>query len=203
LYVVAGDEINEAGRWWTLLDITQGDTMRRAAFDWEISDAASVAASRPYSLVNALALLGVFLVIGGVAYPAARRLYHQLDLSPAALTIAFGAVILTVVLLALGSAVIQQSQAEYEATLNPLPVVVNTILPDAGSLARGAARYAAGCAVWEESPNALTPLLDRLDRARDDELFLAVRDGWRELPACVDTLTDDERWDVVNYLRTQ
>ncbi|MCB9450090.1 MAG: CopD family protein [Anaerolineaceae bacterium] len=203
LYVLAGDEISETGDWWTLLNITQGDAMRRVAFDWVITDEAGVADTRPYSVVNALALFGIGLAIGWVLLPSARRLYHRLDLSPAALLIAFGSVALTVFFLAFAAAAVQDSQTQYELTLNPPPQVINMVLPDAASLARGEALYTADCATWEADVNAFKTLHDRLDRIRDDELFLAVRDGWRNLPPCGSDLTDDERWDVVNYLRTR
>ncbi|MCB9456115.1 MAG: CopD family protein [Anaerolineaceae bacterium] len=200
LYVLAGDEISETGQWWTLLDITQGDTVQRAAFDWAITDDAAVATSRPFSALNVLGVTVILMAIGWVLLPPARRLYHRLDLSPAALTIAFGSVILTVVVLAFASAAIQESQAQYEAILNPPPVVVNTVLPDAASLGRGENLYSADCA-WGDHPDALRGLLDQLERARDDELFLAIRDGRGDLPACSGELTGDQRWDIVNFLR--
>ena len=201
LYVLAGDEISETGQWWTLLDITQGNTVKRAAFDWTITDEAAVATSRPFSVLNVLGVVGILMAIGWVLLSPARRLYHQLDLSPAALTIAFGSVILTVVLLAFASAAIQESQAQYEAVLNPPPVVVNTVLPDVASLGRGDTLYSTDCAAWGDNPDALGSLFDRLERARDDELFLAIRDGRGDLTACSGELTDGQRWDIVNFLR--
>jgi hypothetical protein len=45
-------------------------------------------------------------------------------------------------------------------------------------------------------------LVERLPRTRDEELFFATRDGWRDLPPCVGELTDEQRWHIVNYIRT-
>jgi putative copper export protein len=199
LYVAAGGEIDQSGDWWTLVDITAPDgTHQRAAFDWSITDAASVLQSRNPSLLNILALIGVLGASGWVLYPAGKRLYHRLDLRPATVTVAVGAVAATILLTAVGFAIIESTQAQYDAVLNPPPTVVNAVLPDEGSLERGQSLYADACAAWTDLPDLKTLIAPR---TRDDALFAAVRDGWRGLPACT-TLTDAQRWDVVNFLRS-
>ncbi len=199
LYVAAGGEMDQPGNWWSLVDVTLPDgTSRRAAFDWSIRGDATVLQSRSPSLLNVLALAGVLAVIGWTLYPAANRLYHRLDLSPAAVTVTVGAVGATVLFTVLGIALIQSTQAQYDAVLNPPPKVVNAVLPDEASLERGRALYNEACAAWQDLPDRKTLVVER---TRDDGLFAAVRDGWRGLPACK-TLADDQRWDVVNYIRT-
>ena len=39
-------------------------------------------------------------------------------------------------------------------------------------------------------------------RNRDDDLYAATVNGWRNLPACTGDLSADQRWDIVNYFRT-
>jgi hypothetical protein len=93
--------------------------------------------------------------------------------------------------------VIQSTQAQYEATLNPAPTVVNAVLPDQASLGRGQTLYETACTGW--TFNTVKDFIE--PRSRDENLFTAVRDGGRNFPAC-DALTDAQRWDIVNYLRT-
>ena len=199
LYVAAGGEIDQPGGWWSLVDITLPDgTTRRAAFDWAISESAAVLQSRSPGLLNVLALIGVLGALGWVLYPSANHLYHRLDLSPAAVTVALGAVAATILFTVVGVALIESSQVQYDAVLNPPPKIVNAVLPDEASLERGRASYEDACAAWKTLPDlkVLTTA-----RVRDDGLFAAVRDGWHGLPACK-ALTDNQRWDVVNYIRT-
>jgi hypothetical protein len=116
--------------------------------------------------------------------------------------VAVGATAVTVLFVVAGVVVIQNTQAQYEASLNPVPRVVNSVLPDAESLARGQVLYDSHCADWQVFPDDLGALIDRLPRSRDEELFAANRNGWQSLPPCGVTLSDDERWDVVNFFRT-
>jgi putative copper export protein/methionine-rich copper-binding protein CopC len=199
LYVAAGAEIDQAGDWWTLVDITAPDgTTQRAAFSWTISPDAAIQQSRNPDVLNLLALAGVIGAISWVGYPSARRGYQRLDLRPAVVTAAVGATLATLFLSVMGFAVIQSTQEQYNAVLNPPPKVVNIALPDAASLERGHALYEQACSRWVGVPD-LKDLL--VPRTRDDMLFAAVRDGWRGLPACA-SLDDAQRWDVVNYIRT-
>jgi copper transport protein len=198
LYVAAGAEIDRDGEWWSLVDITQADgTTQRAAFDWNISAEAAVIQSRNPGLLNILALLGVLATIGWLLYPSGQRLYHTLDLRPATVTVAVSATLATVLLSVMGVLVIQSTQAQYDATLNPAPTIVNEVLPDQASLERGQTLYDASCVGWTFS--SIKELIQ--PRSRDENVFTAVRDGGRNLPACA-TLTDAQRWDIVNYLRT-
>ncbi|MBL8162198.1 MAG: CopD family protein [Anaerolineae bacterium] len=201
LYVTAGAEIDRVGMWWSLVDVTRADgTTQRVAFEWQIADEAAVLQSRPPSPVNVLALLGVIAALGWALYPSARRLYQKLDLSPAAVTVAVGAVIATIFFSILGFALVENQRLQYEAAINPAPTVVNVVLPDAQSIERGAALFTQHCIGWAGQP--LRAMLERLPRTRDDAVYTVVAEGNTTLPACNLTLDAAQRWDIVNYLRT-
>jgi putative copper export protein/methionine-rich copper-binding protein CopC len=201
LYVAAGAEIDRTGEWWSLVDVTRADgTTQRVAFEWQITDEAAVLQSRPPSLVNVLALLGVVAALGWTLYPAAQRVYRKLDLSPAAVTVAVGAVIATIFFTVLGFALVENQRLQYEAAINPPPSVINTVLPNAASVERGAALFEQHCTGWQGQP--LRALIERLPRTRDETLYALVAGGNTTLSACSSTLDVLQRWDIVNYLRT-
>lgn len=202
LYIAASADMDRPGVWWTLVDVIAPDEPpRRAAFAWDIRAEAAVIQSRPPTLLNSLALLAALAAVGWAFYPLARRVYRRLDLRPAVVVVALGVIFMTALFSIIGVVVVQNAQAQYEATVNPPPKRINPALPDAASLARGAALYARACS-WDGAPD-YSALVERLPRTRDEELFAAVGDGWRGLPACAGPLSDAERWDVVNYLRTK
>jgi hypothetical protein len=201
LYVAAGDEIDRTGRWWTLMDMTDaGGKTTRLAFEWDISDKAAVIESVDPRMTNLIALgLVVAAILGRFRWRGdyiqtrpesgdrdggdQRRGHDRCDdrirIPP-----------------------LEKSGQTYDETLNPIPEVVNAVLPTQASLDRGAALYAEGCIGWEAVPRDFDALRDRLDAIRDEELFYATRDGWRGLPPCDGDLSIYQRWDVVNYLRT-
>ncbi len=201
LYIAAGADIDRAGQWWALVDLPGSSGLARAAFEWTISDEATIEQTRPPTLLNLLALAGVLVAIGWLLYPPAHSLYKRLDLRPAAVTIAVSAVVLTAALSMVGFTMLGEAQARYEATLNPPPTLVNTRLPDADSLRRGARLFAEACAGWGGT-RELDALIERLPRTRDETLYAAVRDGGNGLPPCADSLDDEQRWDIVNYVRS-
>jgi copper transport protein len=203
LYVTAGDEIDRVGQWWTIVDLTESTGTTRAAFDWTISADAAIITTRPPTMVNLLALAGVLVALGWVAYPAANRYYQRLDLSPAAVTIALGSIALTIVAVLVGFIGVQDAQRRSEEALFPPPSVVNSVLPDAASLQRGHDLFVAHCAVWPPDSPDFTALVNKLVTMRDNELYQAILNGWRTLPPCTRDLNAQERWDMVNYLRGQ
>lgn len=201
LYVAAGGEVEREGHWWTLVDIRDAAGMtQRAAFDWDISAEAAVQQTIAPGFLNILALLGVLAALGWVFYPWGVWIYHRLDLSPASVTIALSAILAAIFFIGLGFVLVQNGQVQYEATLNPPPKIINLILPDAASLARGQALYNNACPDWQG--RNLKPFIERLPRTRDEELFAAVQNGWQGIQGCGSSLSPEQRWDVVNYLRT-
>ncbi len=203
LYVSAGDEIDRAGLWWSLLDVVEPDgTISRAALAWEISAAAAVQQSRQPQVIHVVVLLSIAGVL--VAWSAGRvqRALAALQLTPASLLIASAAVVVSVGVMVGGALMLGERRREYALTLNPPPTAVNSVLPVAASLDRGEALYREHCLVWQGESADFRALRNRLASARDDFLYDAVVSGWRGLPACGAELGDEARWDVVNYFRT-
>lgn len=194
-------DIDRTGEWWSLLDITldSGETVR-AAFPWDIRAEAAIEPSLPLNPIQALLLMGVLATLGYAALPAARRFYRWLDLSPQGVTIAIIATVGTIVGSGAGLVYLSNEDARYQDTVNPPPLVVNTVLPDAASLQRGEAQLAEACAGWTPDAPGWSDLAARLPRTRDAELFAFLTDGFRGLPAC-GPIPENQRWDVVNFLR--
>ncbi|MYD10456.1 MAG: hypothetical protein F4X02_10495 [Chloroflexi bacterium] len=203
LYVSAGDEIDRAGNWWTLLDVATPDgVIKRAAFAWQINAAAAVQQARQPQLIHIVVLLGIAGVVAAWSAGRARRLLAALQLTPASFLIASLAVVVTLGVMVGGAQLLGERQRDYELTLNPPPAVVNSVLPDAASLARGEALYRERCLVWQGESADFRALRNRLATARDEFLYAAVASGWRGLSACGAALSVVARWDVVNYFRT-
>lgn len=203
LYVAAGDDINEIGHWWTLIDVVDSEgNLIRAAFTWDISNDATVLQSRDPQLIHILILLGIIGLLLRVAYPWIRRFYLKLNLTPLTAFIAMGVVIGSIALMVITAQIVADQQRIYEATLNPPPERINTMLPDTDSLTRGETLYTDHCLVWQSESGDFRALRNQLDDVRDDFLFDVTRNGWRDLPACAGDLSDEQRWDIVNYFRT-
>lgn len=203
LYVAASDAIDAAGLWWTVIDIIDADgATTRAAFAWDIN--AEAAAPRGRS-PNALHIVTLALIAGlllALAYRRAQGRLGALNLSPVSALIAAAAVLISLGVMVTGALLIGERQREYERTLNPPPAVVNTALPDAASLSRGETLYRERCLIWQSQSADFRALRNRLNRARDDFLYAAITNGWRDLPACAGDLSASDRWDIVNYFRS-
>jgi mono/diheme cytochrome c family protein len=91
----------------------------------------------------------------------------------------------------------------------------NPIPSDAASLAAGKTVYLKECLQCHgkkglgDGPNSSTldkapaPLNDPDVKAQTDgELFWKIKEGKKPMPSTKTTLTDDQRWQVVNYVRT-
>ena len=200
LFVAATADADRAGAWQALVDIREGETVSRVAFPVVISDEAAVQLTRPPTLGNLLALLAVVAVVITVLRPLLLRGWNALDRSPAALALLAGGVVLVIVIIVGGVWLSAQSDQLFEAYNVPLPAVVNPVPADQASLDRGRAALAASCPGWEGS-REFGELVERLVRLRDEDLWQAVGEGWRTLPACDPGLTETERWDMVNALR--
>ncbi len=200
LYVAAGADIDRAGPWLALVDVGDGESVSRVAFPFEISADAAVQTVRPPTLVNLLALAGVAAAGVYALLPLLRRGWNRLDRGPLALALLAGSLLLAVGLIAGGVLLSLQSDAALRSTTQPLPAVVNPALPDQTSLERGREALGVVCPAWPES-GELRELVERLPRLRDEDLYAALNDGWRGLPACDPAAPQAVRWDVVNALR--
>lgn len=203
LYVTATDDIDEAGRWWSLLDITSGDgEVRRIALDWDISAEASVIESLDPTLANIAALTAVVLAVLWVSGPTLRRLFQALNLDTFSVSVGVAATALTVVALVGGYIIVQQTRQDYEETLNPPPQIINEVLPSQASLDRGERFYNDHCIVWQTQARDFNALREALPTLRDEALHAAITEGWRDLPPCDGDLNRYQVWDVVNFVRT-
>ncbi len=203
LYVTAGDDITEIGIWWTLIDIVDADEdVTRAAFIWDISNDATVLQSRDPQLIHVITLLILTAFLLYLAYPYIKRFYIKLDVTPLIGLIAIGTIIGSIALMIFGAKLIENQQQAYQESLNPLPVVINSILPDENSIQRGEALYTEYCLVWQSESDDFRALRNQLDDLRDDILYNITVEGWRDLPPCEGELSDTQRWDIINYFRT-
>ena len=203
LFTAAGDDIDQAGDWQSLVDIVDADGDRqRAAFAWQISEQASVQRTRDPNTLHLLALVAVMAAILAWIYRPAKRFLARLNVGLASALMAAAAILVAVGVMAFGAAQLAERQREYERTLYPPPEQVNTVLPDAASLQRGEALYLEYCLAWQNDPAGVQSLRKQLPTVGDDLLFRATRDGWRDLPPCAGELSAEQRWDVVNYFRT-
>ncbi len=202
LYVVANDSIDATGRWWTLVDITDDTGERtRAAFAWDIEANANVIVSLPPSL---LTLVAAFAVLGAVLFviaPAWRRFARRMRWSALNIVISLGVIVITIGAIYGGYVYIERQEAAIQLRENPPPQQVNPTLPTQASLDAGAIHYAQACNAWDGHRD-YDDLINQLRFLRDEDLYRIIGQGWRDLPACADTLTSDERWHVVNYVRT-
>ena len=91
----------------------------------------------------------------------------------------------------------------------------NLYPPDESSLARGKKTYKIECSRChgkegkgdgssamkiEKTVADLTS--DYVQKQTDGELFWKISEGRSPMPLARNTLTDDQRWDVINYIRT-
>ncbi len=183
-----------------MVNITHEVITNRAVFTWDINADAGIIISLPPTPIQ-LGALG--LVFGAVIFaftPAIRKRIKKMGINTFTVSFAVAATILTIFALGVGWIILGNSQQEYFARLNPPPVVINTNLPTSDSIQQGEALFNANCATWSDERD-FDALLERLDRTRDEELYGALLDGWRDLPACARELPIDGRWDMVNYLR--
>lgn len=203
LYVAAGDDIDEAGEWWSLIDVVDANgAVTRAATVWSISEAAAVVQLRSPNVIHLALLLMIAAIFLALMRRRSQSLISALNLTSASAALALGAVAISVGIMIFGAALIGERQRDYERTLRPPPEQVNSVLPDAESLARGEALYRELCLAWQGQSADFRALRNRLSAARDDFLYGVVVAGWRDLPACEGELSEAQRWDIVNYFRT-
>jgi hypothetical protein len=115
--------------------------------------------------------------------------------------VALGASVAGVAVIIIGLGAAQSVSSQYQALTNPPPGVVNAVLPDTNSLLRGQALFESACG-WDSLGDDWIELTRRIDRIRDEALYEAIIHGWQSLPACGENFSEDQRWDIVNYVRS-
>ncbi|MBE2181959.1 MAG: CopD family protein [Anaerolineae bacterium] len=200
LYSNAGAEITRAGEWLALVEIEYDGETLRVVFPVTIREEAAVAQSQSPTALNLLAMLILLGVVGFALYPLIRRGVRKLDFSPVIVVTAILAVFGGGVVVAVGIAASESATAQFSLLTDPPPQVLNTMLPDQASLERGRALLES--CHWEETTGWIE-LTRRLPRLRDEGVYFATLGEWDGLPACDSQLSDGERWDIVNYVRSR
>lgn len=200
LFTLSTDIIDDEGHWQTLVDFRiESGPLQRAAFAWEIGNEAAPGTSLPTGVQHWLATLLLVLAIFWSILSPLRRALRWLNWQPASLATAIGATLAFGLIVGLGVALVARNDAAWRETLWPLPTIVNPELADAASLARGRSLYDEHC-VWEGA--ALEEVVTRLPRLRDEQLFTMTQEGWRALPHCTGDFSGNERWHLVNHIRS-
>ncbi len=201
LYATSIPDINIEGRWWSSIDIRTADgDFTRAAFEWQISEQANIVRTFTPSMVTILAAFAVTGAVSLVLLPSARRFYRTMDLKPQSLIIAFGMIVISIGLLAASIVMIENQRVALLAAENPLPTIVNSSLPTQASVDRGDALYHERCSIWQ-SVTDFRAFMNQVDRFRDEVIYDAVQNGWREMPACNAPLDEAQTWNIVNFVR--
>ena len=118
------------------------------------------------------------------------------------------------VLVSFSSAVNAQHKAPWNAP-ESLKEKKNPFPSDETSLARGKKSYVSECARCHgkkgegdgTSASRIDQTVADLSSAKvqsqsDGELFWKISEGRKPMPINKNTLTDDQRWDIINYIRT-
>src|SRR5690606_31618718 len=148
-------------------------------------------------------ILAAFATLGAViyvVYPSGRNLAEQMEWSRTNIVISVGTIIMTVVALGASAAFLNYQAQQLDLEENPPPQIVNTVLPDMGSIALVGGLLQSNCPTWTDE--ALSLLASRASSFRDEDLFAITQEGWRDLASCDTSLTTTQRWHLVNYLRT-
>ena len=91
----------------------------------------------------------------------------------------------------------------------------NPFVADASSLERGGKSYAIDCqrchgksgrgdgsSAMKLEKTVADLSSDQVQSQTDGELYWKISEGRKPMPLAKRTLTDDQRWDVINYIRT-
>ncbi len=211
-YFGAGADLERAGEWQALVDALPGSTSLpiRAAFHWQVPDTAPNPTERQATPLNWFAGAMVLAMAGVWAYPVTFGRMRTTRLRPEVVVIATLAVMLAVAITLLGDWFVSDSSQRIDALRNPPPQVVNRVWPDAASLAAGRTIYEVQCVgchghngagdgplALQNPASAPGDFRDRLPNKRDEDLFQRIPHANTPLE-----LTDTDRWNVINYLRS-
>jgi mono/diheme cytochrome c family protein len=204
VYAMRGNFLSLVGRWRIEIGIQRPDRFDTfARFELDLSSGSVSASDVLWPLLAALALIGVgttylFAMRRLVATP--RMVRRALSIIPAIAIAGLG------LSFALGA--LQNTSGEL---LNPIP-------PDARSIAAGRELYEQNCFVCHgptgrgDGPAAINLNPRPVDLVQhvivgvhpDAQLFDWISNGYPNsaMPAFASTLSENERWDVLNFIRT-
>lgn len=199
LYVGAGAELTRAGDWQVLFDVTPPENSAlavRLALNWNVPAQVEQTTGRQAGLLNWLSVAGIVIVLALLIVPPVRRRIRTLDLDPQGVVIGVGALILTLIVLIGGAFYVTASARAFEDAANIVPVHINNVLPDAASLGRGRAVFQSDCEMCHQQ---LAQLAEYVSSRSDSDLYQFLL-GTPTHPQG-GTLSEAERWSVINYLR--
>jgi copper transport protein len=201
LYVTSGTDITALGEWWTSIDVLDAENgVTRVAFAWQIGTDSTIITSLAPSWLGIVSAFGVVFGLGVVLYPSAYRLYQQFNLTPQNIVVAVGIIAISVAMLWFSVWFLGRQREAQDMAQNPPPTRINPTLPTQDSLDRGEALYYERCVIWQ-SVTDFRAFMNQVDQLRDEVVYEAVTSGWRDMPACNDTFSEQEVWDVVNFVR--
>ncbi|MEP7289801.1 MAG: CopD family protein [Chloroflexota bacterium] len=209
-YLAAGDDLERSGQWEALVDVSDGTAPIRAAFHWDVPDVAPTTTSRQPQPINWLSAVSIVLVGAMLLVPGTLHTARSLNLQRESVMIGLAATIGTIVMLLLGAWLLADAGQRSDALRNPIPAVVNPVLADAVSVTAGRTLYEAKCLEChgangagdgiQAAKSAPPDLRDKLPVRRDEELYSALNP--HKNLATLLQLSDQDRWNVINYLRS-
>lgn len=213
LYLSAGLELDRAGLWWAILDITLPEASEplRLALTVELPAVAPALNLRQPSPINALSAFAVSAALVLLSLPPIVERVQRAHFTPEIAFIFIALLIVTILFSIGGAFIISEASAQTDRLRNPPPQIVNPVLPDSESIARGAAAYAQNCSACHgergEGNGVRAAEFTRMPRIRalvesrrDEALFNVIQRGIGAMPAV--PLPEQTAWDIVNYLRS-
>jgi mono/diheme cytochrome c family protein len=210
-YVADGVLLSLVGRWQIEALVTRPDALdARAAWRFDVAAPGTGGGARfePSTTAGDLAWAWEVILLGGLLL-AVTNTWWERDRVARSLNVFGGVAVLAGVVMWFGLP---------HAHVGPPPVtgVVNPIAPTEASIAAGKTVYQTNCVTCHgvsgagDGPDAagLDPppadLITHVPLHSDGDLFSFIANGFPRtaMPAWKGTLTDEQMWNVVNYLRT-
>lgn len=208
-YFASGTELEPAGDWQALVDVLEGQSTQRVAFRWTITPTAPDPSTRQPTILNWLSGAAILIMMGVWLWPGMAGRVRSARLQAESVLVGIVVVVITVALTVLGGQLLADAGQRTAALRNPPPQVVNPVLADQNSILEGKTVYTEKCqschgvAGAGDGPQASTfkpaDFRARLTNRRDEDLY-AVIPHTNGTP--VQPMTDTERWNVINYLRS-
>jgi putative copper export protein len=212
-YFGASPDLTRSGDWQVQIDVsTENDSIAapiRAAFRWPILTDVTDNNIRQPTMLNWLSLTATIVVLIVWLWPGTVGTVRSLRLQVESVVVGIVTLVITVVLIVMGTWLVNDAGQRTEALRNATPGVVNPTVADADSINTGKQIYdtkCSGChgangAGSESQPITSRPadFRSRLVNRRDEDLYGSIPHGDGSLGI---QLSETERWNVINYLRS-